>query len=306
MRKACLDAVAAAVAADPLAVFIGSDLGAGTLDGLRAAHPDRFLMEGICEQALVGLAAGMALEGRRPWVHTIATFLTRRCYEQVAVDVCLHGLPVRLLGGGGGLVYTPLGPTHEAIEDLAIMRVLPGMTVIAPADPLEMRHAVAAAAQCPGPVYLRIARGGEAVVTPDRAFSIGAAIPIRPAGETLIITTGTTLSLALVAADRVASLGRNVGILHVPTLKPFDGEGVLRACGAARRVITIEEHLVSGGLGSAVAEILAGAALSPFPRLVRIGIPDRFPHRYGNQAGHLAHLGISVEGLVAAIMAEPA
>ena len=130
MRKTCLDMVYELAQSDERVVFIGSDLGAGTLDSMRDTMPDRFFMEGVTEANIIGMAAGMALEGYIPYVNTIATFLTRRCYEQVALDLCLHNLPVRLIASGGGLVYAPLGPTHLAVEDLAIMRALPNMTAV--------------------------------------------------------------------------------------------------------------------------------------------------------------------------------
>ena len=134
MRKTSLDTVYEMARNDPRVVFIGSDLGAGTLDQFKEEMPERFFMEGVTEQNIIGMAAGLAMEGYIPYVNTIATFITRRCFEQVAVDLCLHNLPVRLIGNGGGLVYAPLGPTHLAVEDMAIMRSLPNMTVVAPVD----------------------------------------------------------------------------------------------------------------------------------------------------------------------------
>ena len=142
MRKTCLDVVYELAKQDERVVFIGSDLGAGTLDQFRDEMPDRFFMEGVSEQNLIGMAAGLALEGFIPYVNTIATFITRRCYEQLAVDLCLHNLPVKLIANGGGLVYAPLGPTHLAIEDMAILRALPRMTVLAPCDKEEMARLV--------------------------------------------------------------------------------------------------------------------------------------------------------------------
>ena len=140
MRQACLDMVYEMAKADERILFIGSDLGVGTLDKFKQKMPRRFFMEGISEANIIGVAAGLALEGKVPYVNTIATFITRRCFEQVVVDLCLHNANVRLIGNGGGLVYAPLGPTHEAIEDIAIMRALPNMTIVVPADADEMRR----------------------------------------------------------------------------------------------------------------------------------------------------------------------
>ena len=138
MRKTALDCVFELAKKDDRVVFIGSDLSVGVLDEMRRVLPKRFFMEGVSEQHIIGMAAGLALEGFIPYVNTIATFLTRRCYEQIALDLCLQNLPVRLIANGGGAVYAPLGPTHLAVEDLAILRALPNMTVVAPCDAAEM------------------------------------------------------------------------------------------------------------------------------------------------------------------------
>src|SRR5947209_20518741 len=140
MRKTCLDVVYEIAKTDPRVFFIGSDLGIGTLKNFKAEMPDRFFMEGVSEANLIGMSAGLALEGKIVYANTIATFITRRCFEQVCLDLCLHRVPVRLIGNGGGMVYAPLGPTHMAIDDLALFRALPGMTILAPCDAEEMRR----------------------------------------------------------------------------------------------------------------------------------------------------------------------
>ncbi len=178
MRQMCLNMVYEMAKADDRVLYIGSDLGAGTLDRLKEEMPDRFMMEGISEATLIGMAAGLAMEGLIPYVNTIATFLTRRCYDQLAVDLCMHNANVRLIANGGGLVYAPLGPTHEAIEDLAIMRALPNMTVVAPADAEEMRRFMPTTLEHQGPIYIRLAKGYDPVVTNDTApFQIGRRCP---------------------------------------------------------------------------------------------------------------------------------
>jgi len=140
MRQTCLNTIFDIAKKNKKIVFIGSDLGPGVLDNFKSMYPERFFMEGVAEQSIVGLAAGFALEGLRPYVNTIATFITRRCFEQVVVDLCVHNLPVTLIGNGAGLVYAPLGPTHQAIEDITIMRALPNLTIISPCDAHEMKH----------------------------------------------------------------------------------------------------------------------------------------------------------------------
>jgi len=169
MRNTCLNMVHELARRDPRVVFVGSDLSPGLLKGMKAEMPQRWFMEGVAEQNVVGLSAGLALEGFLPYVNTIATFLTRRCYEQVAVDLCLHNLPVRLIANGGGLVYAPLGPTHLAIEDIAIMRALPNMTVVCPTDAEEMKRFMVKTLDWRGPIYIRLAKGGDTIGSPPFA-----------------------------------------------------------------------------------------------------------------------------------------
>src|SRR5579862_2420952 len=182
MRQTCLNMVYDLAKRDKRVLFIGSDLSPGLLADMKKEMPERWYMEGITEANVIGMAAGLAMEGYIPYVNTIATFITRRCYEQVAVDLCLHDLPVRLIGNGGGFVYAPLGPTHEAIEDIAIMRALPNMTVVAPADAEEMKRFMAVSLDWPHPIYIRLAKGGDPVVTPaDQKFAIGRGYLLREA-----------------------------------------------------------------------------------------------------------------------------
>ena len=165
MRKTCLDMIYELAKKNKKIIFVGSDLGAGVLDKFKKNISDRFLMEGISEQYLTGMVSGLAMEGFIPYFNTIATFLTRRNFEQNIIDLGLHKLPVRLIGNGGGLVYAPLGPTHQAIEDLAIMRTIPNMMVIAPCDANEMKKIMPQTVGVKGPIYIRLARGGDKVVT---------------------------------------------------------------------------------------------------------------------------------------------
>src|ERR1700758_3295147 len=182
MRPTCVNKVFDLAERDPRVVYIGSDLSPDLTARMKQEMPGRAFMEGVSEAHVVGMAAGLAMEGYIPFVHTIATFITRRCYEQVALDVCLHELPVRLIGNGGGLVYAPLGPTHLAIEDIAIMRALPNMTVTAVCDAKEMVRLMNATLDWPNPIYIRLAKGGDPVVSRDEnGFAIGKAIPMRRA-----------------------------------------------------------------------------------------------------------------------------
>jgi len=294
MRRTCLDMVHQLAKSDPRVVFVGSDLGAGTLDAMKSEMPDRFFMEGISEQNIIGMAAGLALEGFIPYVNTIATFITRRCFEQVAIDVCLHDLPVRLIGNGGGLVYAPLGPTHTAIEDISIMRSLPNMTVVAPADADEMRRFMAVTPGHPGPIYIRLAKGGDPVVSRDEdGFEIGKAIRLRDGDDVALLTTGVMAKRALDAADILAADGLAASVTNVHTVKPLDAAAVLDAAAGARLVVTLEENVASGGLGSAVTDVLVEQHAAVLPPIRRMALPDAFPENYGSQDGLLELYGLN-------------
>ncbi len=302
MRKAALDMVHELAKRDPRVLFLGSDLGAGTLDKMRRQFPERFFMEGISEANFVGMAAGMAMEGFIPYLNTIAPFFTRRAFEQIAVDLCLHKLPVRLISSGGGVVYAPLGPTHLAIEDIAAMRALPNMTVVAVSDAEEMRRLMPQTLDWPGPIYIRLAKGGDPIVSdPGKDFGIGKAIVVRNPAEVLLVTTGVMLGTAIQAADILAAEEIACGILHMHTVKPLDEAALLAAAVPARLVVTIEEHIRSGGLGSAVLESLSEQPDLPLPRVLRLGLPDAFPKEYGSQDSMLENFGLKPDQVTEAI-----
>ena len=301
MRKTALDMVYEMAKTDKRIFFIGSDLGIGTLDKFKKEMPDRFFMEGVSEANLIGMAAGLAMNGKIPYVNTIATFLTRRCFDQIVVDLCLHNVNVRLIASGGGMVYAPLGPTHEAIEDMAILRAVPNMTIVAPADATEMRRFMRETPDYPGPIYIRLAKGGDPVVTPDVPFKIGKAYPLREGKDALIVATGVTLKAALDASAELAKSGIDAAVLHMPTLKPFDAETLLDLANPVRAIVTIEEHTILGGRGSAVAEKIAEANFNPGKKFKRIGIPDVFPDQYGSQASLMERYSITTQNLVASV-----
>ena len=303
MRKTCLDMVCRLAEEDERIIFIGSDLGYGTMARFKAEMPDRFFMEGVSEANVVGMAAGLALEGKIVYVNTIATFITRRCFEQIVLDLCLHNVNVRLIGNGGGLVYAPLGPTHEAIEDIAILRAVPRTTIVAPADADEMRRLMPLTVDHRGPMYIRLGKGNDPIVTvDDLPFAIGKAIPMRAGTDALVLTTGITLRLALEAAERLQERQVSVAVLHLPTIKPLDTEAIVEHAGSVPVVVTVEEHTMIGGLGSAVAEVVAEANFESPKRFKRIGIPDVFPEKYGSQNSLMDHYGISGEAVAETVL----
>ncbi len=302
MRKTVLTEVFQLAKQDGRVLFIGSDLGSGTLQEFRDQIPERFFMEAISEANVIGMAAGFALDGKIPYVNTIATFLTRRCFEQVAIDVGLHNARVRMIGNGGGVVYGPLGPTHIATDDIGILRSVPNMTIVAPADASEMRRLVPLTLEYPGPIYIRLGRGGDPLVT-DAAqqFEIGKAYRMREGSDALVVSTGTMLKTALDAATRLAEQSIGTSVLHMPTVKPLDSDTLLQCAGPVRAIVSLEEHSMIGGLGSAVAEVIAEAGFNPAKRFRRIGFPDAFTDKYGSQAELLACHGITAPAVVAAV-----
>jgi transketolase len=272
---------------DPRVVFIGSDLSPGLLDEMKQEMPERHYMEGVTEANVIGMAAGMAMDGYMPYVNTIATFITRRCYEQVALDLCLHDLPVRLIGNGGGIVYAPLGPTHLAVEDIAIMRALPNMAVTAVADAEEMVRLMEASLDWPHPIYIRLGKGGDPIVSKaENGFEIGKGIVMREAetsDQALLVSCGVMTNRALQAAEILSEKGVDCEVVHIHTIKPLDTALILERARKARSVFTIEEHTIVGGLGSAVAELLAEEIGPGMPTFKKIGLPDSFAKNYGVQ-----------------------
>lgn len=298
MRKVAINAIYDLAKRDARVVFVGSDLGPGVLDVMRREMPERFFMEGVTEQAIIGIAAGLAMDGYRPYINTIATFLTRRCFEQLAVDVCMHQLPVRLIASGGGAVYAPLGPTHMAFDDFALLRTLPGMTIVAPCDAPEMQRTMDASLDVDGPLYVRIAKGGDPVVSrDDLPFAIGNSIVLEAAGDVLFVGTGVMTTRALEARALLAMRGICAGVLHAHTVKPLDVEGILEAAQGVQLVVTAEEHFRNGGLGTALAEAFADRGIA-IP-LVRCGFDDAYSYDFGSQEHVLGVAGLAPAGLAA-------
>ena len=297
MRKTCLESVYKLAKRNKKVIFIGSDLGPGVLNEFKKKIPKRFIMEGVSEQAIVGMAAGLAIEGYLPYVNTIATFLTRRCFEQIVIDLCLHDLPVKLIGNGGGLVYAPLGPTHQAIEDIGILRTLPNMTIVAPCDAEEMKRLMTASLDWPHPLYIRLAKGGDPIVSkPELGFQIGKGIHLREGDDVLFITTGITTQRALEAAQYLTDEKVDCGVFHMHTIKPFDNKGLIQAAKSAELIVTIEEHVLNSGLGSAVLESFSDHGV--YKKVIRLGIPDVFAEKYGSQDIIMAEFGLDPENIV--------
>jgi transketolase len=283
---------------DPRVVFIGSDLAPGLLADMKQELPGQFFMEGIHEQHLIGMAAGMAMEGIRPVVATIATFLTRRCFEQVLIDAALHRLPITLLGTGPGLAYSALGPTHCSIDDFALFRTVPGMAVVSPSCMGEANLLLEEGLTVGRLMYMRVPRGDEPPL-PARCEppALGAPIPVRSGRDAVIVSTGVLTAAAIAASDVLACDGIDAAVIHVHTVKPLDALLMRQLISFAPLVVTVEEHLRSGGLGSAVLEILADGHAA-VPRVVRLGLADEFVSGYGTHEQALGAARLTATGIV--------
>ena len=303
MRAAFVRGLAAAARRDPRIVLLTSDLGFKIFDEFAAEFPGRFLNVGVAESNMIGVAAGLALGGLRPFAYSIAPFATLRCLEQIRNDVCYHRLPVTIVGVGGGYSYGPNGPTHHALEDIAVMRALPSMTVVCPGDPAEVEQAIGASVVHGMPMYLRIGRAGDPVVHQSPpAFEIGRAITMRDGHDCTLISTGNTLPLAIEAANRLRDYSISCRVLNMHTVKPLDEVALRACCEETRALFTIEEHTRIGGLGSAIAEWAAATGI-PGP-VCLFAAEDCFAPCTGSQAYLRALSGLTVERVAESIAAK--
>jgi transketolase len=299
-RHAYRDALAELIEADRRVVCLDSDT--GLFDSADLRETGRYVNLGIAEHTLMGVAAGLAACGKLPFVNTMATFASTRALEAVKIDIACNALPVCIAATHGGLAAGHLGPTHHALEDLAIMRVLPSMTVVVPADAAAAEAAVRQTMALPGPVYLRLGReptpplGGDAV-----SPVIGRAQPLRPGDDLTIVACGPYPVLAAVrASETLASAGVGAAVLNLHTLKPLDVGALVAAAERSAALITVEEHWRLGGLGAAVAETLAELAPT---RIARIGMPDLFVDAPGEHRDLLERYGIDHRAIVARALA---
>ena len=254
--------------------------------------PDRFIEVGVAEQNLVTVGSGLAAMGKIPFVSSYAAFMPGRCWEQIRTTICLNDRPVKLIGSHAGISVGPDGATHQMLEDLALMRALPNMVVLAPGDAVEAEKATLAMAKDKRPNYVRLAREATPVfTTADTPFEIGKAYVFAPGTDITIIATGTMTYHALVAAEKLYKQGVDAEVVHAPTIKPLDAETILKSVRKTRHVITVEEAQINGGLGGAIAELL-GEEL-PVP-LKRIGMQDRFGES-GDPKELLEHFGLDAK-----------
>ncbi len=280
MRDTAIKKLTELAESDSDIVLLNGDLGFGVLDVFTDRYPTRTINAGISEQNMMGMAAGLALCGRKVYVYSIGNFPGMRCIEQIRNDVCYHGLNVNILAVGGGFAYGQLGMSHHATEDLAVMRALPGMRVYAPADPLDAIRVVEEVNEVEGPCYVRLGRGHDTQLDPhtDRCTDLNL---VREGGDVAIVTIGTVLKEAIEAADRLEREGVGCTIISIVRMKPFPTEKFLRCLGSLDKVITVEEHNIVGGLGSTVADELMASGRSA--KIVKLGLKDCYTSVVGDQ-----------------------
>jgi transketolase len=302
MRNAFADEIAKIAQQREGIVLLSGDIGNRLFDKFKEVAPGRFFNCGVAEANMVGVAAGMAASGLRPVCYTIASFLTYRVIEQIRLDLGYHHQRAILVGTGAGLSYASLGSTHHSVEDMGMLRLIPGLAVLAPGDEKELRPALHAALDYPGPVYIRIGKKGEQVVhETEPKFEIGKALRLCEGKEVWILALGNTLPLAMEAATQLDSRGVSCGVASMGSLKPLDTKLLAEVFASAKVVATLEEHAVLGGLGTATAEWLAPQPAQAKAKLVTFGTPDEFLHQTTHQPSARAWAGLTAEQITKTI-----
>ncbi|MFA5876180.1 MAG: transketolase C-terminal domain-containing protein [Candidatus Margulisiibacteriota bacterium] len=303
MRDAYLLALYDLAKNDDRILALVADNGAIVYDQYRLDFPERFVNFGIAEANMISAAAGLAACGKIPFAYTISCFITMRVFEQIRNDVCLQKMNVKIVGIGTGFTYSNLGPTHQAIEDVALMRVLPNMTIFSPADALETKKVTLAAAQIKGPVFLRLAGSKTPqVYLEDYAFTVGKGVVLQEGNDVAIISTGGIVHEVLRAAAELNNFGISARLINIHTVKPIDKEIIIKAARDTGAVLTVEEHSIIGGLGSAVAEVLAEGGVGN-TKFKRLGLMDTFPSSYGSYQDMKEINGLSKEYIMHAVKA---
>ncbi len=283
MRDAFCRVLMREAAKDPRLTLITGDLGFGVLKPFWETYPRQFVNAGIAEQAMTGLAAGLARTGRTVLTYSIGNFPTLRCLEQIRNDCAYHEANVKIVCVGGGFVYGSLGMSHHATEDIAILRALPGVTVFAPGDPYEVEAVVPVMLRTPGTCYLRLGRGGEPMLHdgPVEGWAVPKALMLRAGTDVALLSAGGILTQTLSAAELLAEKGVSAEVTSFPCVKPIDRDAIVALAGRFRHIVTVEEHSVVGGFGSAVCEVLAESG-APC-RVHRVGMPDVYSTKVGTQ-----------------------
>jgi transketolase len=284
---------------DPRVICVDADNGG--LEDIFADLPGQYVNVGIAEANMMGVAAGLAAAGLRPFAHTISSFAAARACEQIKIDVAAANLPVRIVVTHAGLSAGHYGPTHHAVQDIAIIRTMPNMTLLVPADAVEADWAIRAAHRLPGPVFIRLGRKATPLIHQGPcALQVGAALTVREGGDVTLVAAGPyPVLMAIAAADALRGRGVRARVLNMHTIKPIDEGALLRAARQTAGIVTIEDHLVVGGLGGAVCEVVTQHQPC---RVRRIGVPDEFSDRVGDERFLLAEAGVTPERIVSAAL----
>jgi transketolase len=303
MRNAFADEITKLGSVDQKVVLLSGDIGNKLFDKFKDGAPGRFFNCGVAEANMMSVAAGMALCGLRPVIYTITPFTTSRCFEQIRVDACYHEAPVVIVGTGSGMSYAELGPTHHSCEDMAILRTLPNMTVIAPGDTVELRLALRAALQLNGPSYMRIGKKGEPTIhTQEPRFRIGKSITVQPGRDVCLIGTGVMLYVMVQAAKLLGEQGISARVESFHTVKPLDEQTLQEIFNGYPLVAVAEEHSRIGGLGGGIAEWLAAQA-SARARLIAFGTDDVFMHEVGSTDYARRKFGLTAANIATRVQA---
>lgn len=301
MRDGFFDALYDISVQDRRVILISDDLGAPSLDKFRRDLSDQYISIGIAEQNMVGIAAGLALGGKIVFMYAIASFVTLRCYEQIKLDLCCMNLPVTGLGVGAGYGYNAAGPTHHATEDIAIMRALPNMTILSPSDSVMAAALAEIACKNPGPKYIRFEREKLPLIYEDRSNDFSEGLTTLKNGRDLtIVATGIMVHQAFKMVDELAKHSIDAGVVDFYRIKPVNEKLLLEAIGQSEQVITLEESLITGGIGSIVAEVMVDNGKT-MP-LKRIGTQDQYCFRYGSRECLHSFLGLDVDSITRTIL----
>jgi transketolase len=299
-RLAYGEALAELVKRNDRVVVLDADVGTSTFTSkVRDAKPESFYQIGIAEQNMFGIAAGMSTLGLIPFATTFAVFASKRAADQISISIAYPKLNVKIGGAYGGIPTGKAGATHQALEDIAIMRAMPNMTILVPADAVETKKAVFAAAKYDGPVYIRTVRCNVSVIFPDNhKFEIGKSVLVRNGKDITIISTGMMTPKAKDAGEILARKGIDARVLHIHTIKPIDIKAIVKAASETAGIITVENHSIIGGLGGAVAEVLCEHHPA---KLIRLGMPDAFGES-GDDEKIFSKYKMNTENIVEAAM----
>jgi transketolase len=303
MRKLFIQKLIELAQVDPNIYLIAGDLGFSVVEPFKEMFPMRFINAGISEQNMIGVAAGLALAGKKVYVYSIIPFVTMRCFEQIRVDLCYQNLPVRMVGVGAGFAYGAMGSTHYATEDVAVMRALPNMTVVVPGSNFELGHLMGQINDLPGPAYIRLSKNEEKILYPERRVKLGQAIELIPSNKNLILASGDILSVAFDVCKKLRDLGVDIGLLSIPTIKPLNFDFLVSRNSSLRAIFTIEDHSLIGGLGETVAmhicqNLNKNIIFKPF------GLQDCYFHEIGSRDYLRNKSGLSADAISNEILKE--